>query len=121
MTQRHSADIDAYIAGFPVETQAMLSRLRELIGECVPGGVETISYAIPTVDFGGRHVVHFAGYAHHVALYPAPVGAPGFEDLAPYASGKGTARFPIGEPLPEDLIRRVVRYQLEWAQIRRGV
>ena len=113
MAQKAAASIDEYISAFPVETRAALERLRILIHESAPDAVETISYAIPTFDLNGRHVVSFAGYAHHIGLYPAPLGAAGFDDLAPYASGKATARFPLGEPLPEDLIRRCVRHQVE--------
>lgn len=107
-----STEIDEYVAAFPPQTRRMLSRIREIVSDNVPDGVETMSYAMPTVDVKGRHVVHFAGYAHHVALYPVPIGVSGFEDLAPYVSGQGSARFAIGEPLPEELIARIVRYQL---------
>ncbi len=109
-----ATSIDEYILEFPPETQEVLKQLRELIHEIAPDAVETISYAIPTFDLKGKHLVHFAGFAHHVGLYPTPSGLNAFEEeLKPYRSGKGTAQFPLGEPLPMDLIRRIVEFRVE--------
>ena len=57
--------------------------------------------------------MHFAGYAKHVGFYPVPSAMTAFADeLAPYKSGKGSAQFPLGEPLPADLIRRIVEFRV---------
>ena len=91
----------------------MLEELRALITACAPGATETISYAIPTFDLNGKHLVHFAGYARHVGLYPAPSGLEAFkEDLKPYKVGKGSVQFPLDQPLPTDLIRRIVEFRV---------
>jgi uncharacterized protein YdhG (YjbR/CyaY superfamily) len=101
--------IDDYIARFPEETQTLLSQVRALIRVAAPDAVETISYAIPTFDLGGRHLVHFAGYARHIGFYPTGRGIEAFKDeLRPYKSGKGSVQFPVDQPLPTDLIRRIV-------------
>ena len=106
--------IDEYIADFPPETQRMLQEIRSLIRESAPGATETISYAIPTFDLNGRHLVHFAGYAKHIGFYPVPSAIEAFEEeLAPYKRGKGSAQFPLGHPLPADLIRRIVEFRVE--------
>jgi uncharacterized protein YdhG (YjbR/CyaY superfamily) len=115
MTKRSTAgSIDEYIEGFPPATQEVLQELRALIRAAAPGATETISYAIPTFDLGGRHLVHFAGFAKHIGFYPVPSGIEAFkEELTPYRSGKGSAQFPLGEPLPTDLIRRIVEFRVE--------
>ena len=102
MANRSTANsIDEYIAGFPPKTQTVLEELRALIKACAPGATETISYAIPTFDLNGKHLVHFAGYTRHVGLYPAPSGLDAFkEDLKPYKVGKGSVQFSLGQPLP---------------------
>jgi uncharacterized protein YdhG (YjbR/CyaY superfamily) len=106
--------IDDYIATFPPEVRAVLAELRALIRECAPGAVETISYAIPTFDLNGRHLVHFAGYEKHVGFYPTGRGIETFKaELSPYKSGKGSVQFPLDQPLPTDLIRRIVRSRVE--------
>jgi len=115
MANRSTAgSIDEYIAGFPTETQVVLEELRALIRAAAPGATETISYAIPTFDLNGRHLVHFAGYARHVGFYPVPSGLEAFmEDLRPYKIGKGSVQLPLGQPLPTNLIRRIVEFRVE--------
>jgi uncharacterized protein YdhG (YjbR/CyaY superfamily) len=115
MTTRSTADsIDEYIAGFPPETQKVLQELRALITSAAPEATETISYAIPTFDLNGRHLVHFAGYDKHIGFYPTGGGVEAFkEELEPYKSGKGSVQFPLGRPLPTDLIRRIVELRVE--------
>ena len=115
MANRSTAtSIDEYIAGFPPQTQAVLQELRALIKASAPGATETISYAIPTFDLNGRHLAHFAGYANHIGFYPIPSALEAFkEELTPYKSGKGSAQFPLGQPLPTDLIRRIIEFRVE--------
>ena len=108
-----AADIDAYIAEFPAETQKVLQEIRELIRANAPGATETISYAMPTFDLNGRHLVHFAGYARHIGFYPIPTGMEAFKDeLSHYKTGKGSVQFPLAQPLPLDLIRRIVAFRV---------
>jgi uncharacterized protein YdhG (YjbR/CyaY superfamily) len=113
-TRPTAGSIDEYIAGFPAEAQRALEELRALIKASAPGAVERISYAIPTFDLNGHHLVHFAGFAKHVGFYPVPSGLEAFkEELAPYKTGKGSVQFPLGRPLPAELIRRIVEYRVE--------
>jgi uncharacterized protein YdhG (YjbR/CyaY superfamily) len=115
MTQRSSArSIDEYIAEFPGETQAVLEELRTLIKAAAPEATETISYAIPTFDLHGGHLVHFAGYERHIGFYPGASGIAAFiDELTPFKSAKGSVQFPLGRPLPVDLIRRMVAFRVE--------
>ena len=105
--------IDEYVAEFPAQTQKALQTVRALIAAAAPGATETISYAIPTFDLRGRHLVHFAAYASHLGLYPTSSGIAAFAaELAPYRSGKGSLQFPLDQPLPLDLIRRIVEFRV---------
>lgn len=114
MAERPSAkSIDAYIAAFPPGTQEILEQMRAIIRATVPDATETMSYAIPTFDVDGKHLVHFAGFARHVGFYPTPSGMAAFDDeLAAYKHGKGSVQFPLEEPLPADLIRRMVVFRV---------
>lgn len=112
--------VDEYIAGFPPETRGVLDEMRALIRSAAPDAIETISYRMPTFDLDGTHLVHFAGYEKHVGLYPIPSAIEAFKDeLKPYKSGKGSVQFPLGHPLPRDLIRRMVEFRVE--EVRRDV
>jgi len=115
MANRSTANsIDEYIAGFPPETQKALEELRALIKASAPDATEKISYAMPTFDLNGHHLVHFAGYEKHVGFYPTGSGVEAFKDeLKPYKSGKGSVQFPLGQPLSTDLIRRIVEFRVE--------
>ena len=115
MANRSTANsIDEYIAEFPPETQKVLQEVRALIRASAPDATETISYAIPTFDLNGHHLVHFAGYAKHIGFYPVPSGMEAFEEeLKPYKQGKGSVQFPLNRPMPRDLIRRIVEFRVE--------
>jgi len=106
--------VDEYIAGFPSEHRKVLEEMRAIIKQTAPPeATETISYAIPTFDLNGRHLVHFAGFAKHTGFYPVPSGMEAFKDeLAPYKQGKGSVQFPLDQPLPADLIRRIVEFRV---------
>jgi uncharacterized protein YdhG (YjbR/CyaY superfamily) len=114
MSPRSTATtIDAYVAEFPPETRTVLEEMRALIRASAPDATETMSYAIPTFDMGRRHLVHFAGYEHHIGFYPGAAGIAAFQDdLGRYKSAKGSVQFPLGEPLPRDLIRRMVEFRV---------
>jgi uncharacterized protein YdhG (YjbR/CyaY superfamily) len=105
--------IDDYIATFPPEVQQKLEEMRAIIKAAAPGATEKISYQVPTFYLKGN-VVSFGAYKTHIGFYPAPHGIDAFEDeLAPYKSGKGTAQFPLDQPLPVNLITRIVQFRVE--------
>lgn len=106
--------IDAYIAEFPAEVQAVLQQVRAAIRSIVPDAEETIRYAIPTFRYKGRNLVHFAGYKNHIGMYATPSGHKSFEaELSQYKQGKGSVQFPLNQPMPLDLIERIVRFRAE--------
>lgn len=116
-----AGSIAAYIAEFPPETREALEEMRAIIRQAAPEATATISYAIPTYDLNGRHLVHFAGYARHVGFYPGASGIAAFrEELAGYKSAKGSVQFPLDRPLPADLIRRIVAFRVEESNHRAG-
>ena len=103
--------IDEYIATFPEDIRTKLEELRATIRAAAPDAEERIAYGMPTFALRGN-LVHFAAYKHHIGLYPAPSGIAEFRDeLSKYASAKGSVRFPIDEPLPLELIGRIVRFR----------
>ncbi|MDF2721265.1 MAG: hypothetical protein K0Q59_940 [Paenibacillus sp.] len=107
------ATIDAYIALFPPEVQRILQELRQTVREVAPEMKEKISYQMPTYELKGKNVVHFAAFKKHIGFYPAPSGIEAFEEeVKPYHKSKGTLQFPLDQPLPFDLIRRVTAYRV---------
>ncbi len=68
------ATIDDYIASFPEDVQTILGEVRRTIREAAPDAVESISYQIPTYKLKGQALIYFAGWKHHISIYPLPSG-----------------------------------------------
>ncbi|MBH0333934.1 hypothetical protein ABH14_30110 [Brevibacillus brevis] len=106
------ASIDEYISTFAPEVQEILQTLRGVIKEMAPDAKEKISYQMPTFALHGN-LVHFAAFKNHIGFYPSPGGIEEFkEEVKEYHKSKGTLQFPIDQPLPYDLIRKIVQYRV---------
>lgn len=106
-------NIDEYIALFPEEIQEILTKIRKIIKENAPGASEKISYQMPTFFLNGN-LIHFAAFKNHIGLYPTPTGIDAFkEELSKYKGAKGSVQFPLNQPIPYDLIKRIVIYRVE--------
>ena len=104
-------NIDEYIAGFPQDVQEILKKIRSTIRKAVPNARETISYQMPAFTLNG-YLVYFAAFKKHIGLYPAPKGNEKFrKELSQYRSGKGSIRFPLDQPIPLALIRKIVKFR----------
>ena len=109
-------DIDEYIAGFPVEVQKLLEKVRKTISKAAPSAKEAIKYQIPTFTLDAN-LISFAGYKGHIGIYPAPRDVPEFQkELSAYKGNKSTLRLPLDKPVPVDLISRIVKYQVKRTQ-----
>lgn len=108
-----SKDVDEYIATFPAEIQLVLEKVRQTIRDAAPEAEETISYKMPAFKQHGI-LVYFAAWTKHIGLYP-PIS--GDETLARavarYAGPKGNLQFPLNEPIPYDLIERIVKLRVK--------
>ena len=105
--------IDDYIALFPADVQQTLQAMRQTIQAAAPDAEEAISYQMPTFKLNGN-LVHFAAMKHHIGFYPTPSAVEAFaRELAPYKVSKGAIQFPKDQPIPFDLVTRIVRYRVE--------
>jgi uncharacterized protein YdhG (YjbR/CyaY superfamily) len=104
--------IDEYIALFSEDIQTKLQDMRAAIRAAAPEATEKISYQMPTFALKGN-LVHFAAWKNHIGFYPTPSGTQGFEhELSIYESAKGSIKFPIEEPLPLELISKIVKFRV---------
>lgn len=105
--------VDEYIASFPEETQKVLEEVRAIIKSIVPDARENISYQIAAFEVNGKNFIHIAGWKQHISIYPIPAGTDAFnKEIAKYADGKGTMKFPLDKPLPLKLIEKAIKYRL---------
>lgn len=113
VSRKQFKTIDQYIDSFPEDRRSLLNELRQTIREAAPEAEETINYGIPTFTLNGN-LVHFAAFKNHIGFYPTPTGIEAFkEELSPYNRAKGSVQFPIDQPLPLSLIRRMVEYRVK--------
>jgi len=106
--------IDEYISTFPADIQAILEKVRQAIHKAAPEAVATMSYGIPTLNLNGKHVVFFAGWKHHISLYPTPAGDEVFQqELSHYKRVKSTIQFPLDKPIPYDFVEQIVTLHMK--------
>jgi uncharacterized protein YdhG (YjbR/CyaY superfamily) len=106
-------NIDEYIALFPAEIQVLLQQLRETINKAAPDTQEVISYSMPAFK-QDKVLVYFAAFKDHIGFFPTASGVAAFkEDLEPYATSKGTVRFPLDKPLPLALVQKIVKFRVK--------
>ncbi len=114
MQVKTTKTIDAYIAGFPPEVQERLECLRKVIQEAAPDAEESIRYQMPTFRLAGKNLVFFAAFQHHIGFYPIPSGITAFKkELSIYKQGKGSVQFPLDEPLPYELVKKIVAFRVK--------
>lgn len=105
--------IDEYIDMFPQDVQQKLREMRAVIRRAAPDAAEAIRYGIPTFRQNGN-LVHFAAFRTHIGFYPTPSGIEKFrKELSAYVLKKGTVQFPLDEPVPYDLVERIVRFRVQ--------
>ena len=111
--QTQFTNIDEYIASFPKEIQEILKKIRITIRDAAPDAEETISYQIPTFILHGN-LVHFAAFKKHIGFYPTPSGIEQFKhELSAYEGAKGSVKFLLDQPIPFELISRIVAFRVK--------
>jgi uncharacterized protein YdhG (YjbR/CyaY superfamily) len=104
--------IDEYIASFPEDIQALLEAVRATIKAAAPDAEECISYQMPAFALNGN-LVYFAALKHHIGFYPTASGIEAFKDeVSIYENTKGAVKFPLDQPLPLELIGKIVQFRV---------
>lgn len=104
--------IDEYIATFPEAMQKLLQSVHETIRSAAPDATEKISYALPTYELHGN-LVYFGAAKKHIGFYPrSTTYEAAIPEAVPYRTSKGTLQFPLDQPIPHDLIRRIVEFRV---------
>lgn len=105
--------VDAYLNIFPEDIRRVLEKIRSIIMNKAPEAVESISYGMPAYKYHGKPLVYFAAQKKHIGFYATPTGHKAFKDeLSQYKQGKGSVQFPYSNPIPFDLIGRIVEFRV---------
>ena len=113
-SRRRFETIDEYIAAFPPDVQSILEAMRNTIRESAPEAQEAMAYGIPTFRLNGN-LVHFAAFKHHIGFYPGgPSAIEAFKnELTQFKQSKGTIQFPIDNPIPFELVKKIVKFRVK--------
>lgn len=105
--------VDEYIQNFPEEVQEILQKIRALIKKTSPKAVEAISYQIVGYKLDNKVLIYFAAFTKHIGIYP--INGQLLErfkkESNPYLKGKATLQFSLNQPIPYDLIEKIVKFQ----------
>ena len=109
-----TAQIEGTLAALPADQRAALQALRETIAAAAPEAVETISYGMPAFRYRGRALVSYAAFKAHCSFFPMSAELIGKyrDELAGFATAKGTLRFTPEHRIPEALVERIVRERM---------
>ena len=106
-------NVDAYIETFPPAIRKLLNQIRKTVLKHAPTAEEGISYGMPGYKLQGKPLVYFAAFKNHIGFYATPSGHEAFaKELSVYKQGKGSVQFPLTEPMPLDLIARIVQFRV---------
>jgi uncharacterized protein YdhG (YjbR/CyaY superfamily) len=109
MTSSVPESFEEYAAAFGPDVQSILRRVRAAVRKAAPQAEEKISYRMPAFKLHGE-LVYFAAFKKHIGLYPPVRGdAKLMKEVSVYAGPKGNLQFPLDEPIPYELITRIVK------------
>jgi|SRR5690606_17558288 len=106
--------IDEYQATFPTEIKERMHQIRDLIHEAVPGVEEVISYQIPAFKIGKVFLIYYSAYTNHISLsspWSNELLQAFADDFKRYKVSRSAIQFPNDQPLPLDLIKRIVLFR----------
>lgn len=107
--------IDDYLQKVESPKREALERICALAKKFVPDATETISYAMPTLQYQGKPFLGFDAHKNHIGLYPYSneVIARLKDELHSYSTSKGAIRVPLDKPIPEKLLKQIIDCRLE--------
>ena len=107
--------VDEYLAGTPEPARSTLQHIRKVIKSVVPKETtEVISYRIPVFKYNGM-LVGYAAFAKHCSLFPTGSGVieKFAKELKGYKTSRGTIQFPSDKPIPDALVKKIVRERVK--------
>lgn len=109
--------IDEYLAAYPPKIRAILQRIRRTVAKAAPGAEERIAYRMPSFALNGA-LVYFGGFTEHAGFFPPCRDATLKREAARYAGPKGNLQFRYDEPIPYELITKLVQARVRENQDR---
>ena len=116
MSPLRSTTVAEYIAAAPAPARKRLREMRAMIAAAAPGASQSLKWSMPAFSHA-RILVTYAAFRDHVSLFPTPSAIRAFrKELAKYRTSAGTIQFPLDQPLPKTLIKRIVAFRVKQAK-----
>lgn len=106
------AQVRQYVAKLPPAARKRFKELADTIHKSARGGSDVISYGVPAIRLNGRILVWYAGWKNHIAMYPVSASDREFATGKGFKTAKGTVQFPLDDPLPVSLVKRLVKSRM---------
>ena len=104
--------ITEYINAAPKEARQKLREMRASIRQAAPGAKESLKWGMPSFSYR-RILVTFAAHKQHIGFYPTPSAVKAFtKELSKLKTAKGSIQFPLENPLPLGLIRKITAFRV---------
>ena len=121
MNKNECKTVDEYISIQVESIQPLLKQLREIIKKTAPDAVESISYQMPAYKLNGA-LVYFAACKNHIGFYPTATATTVFaEEIKSFKSSKGAIQFPLNQPLPIELIEKIVKHRVNENNLKKPI
>jgi uncharacterized protein YdhG (YjbR/CyaY superfamily) len=90
-----------------------LERIRKIVREVVPEAIEVISYGMPGYKYKNKYLVGFGAFKNHLSLFPTSKPVEVLKNrLNGFDISKGTIRFSVDNPLPKEIIVKLLKVRL---------
>lgn len=110
--------IDEYLKQFDQALRNELERIRLIAKRLLPGCEETISYNMPTLKYKGKSILGFYVHKNHIGIYPFSGSVISkIKELENYGTTKSAVHETLNQPLPDDLIEKIIRERLKQAGV----
>ena len=121
MNKNECKTVDEYISTQVESIQPLLKQLREIIKKTAPDAQESISYQMPAYKLNGA-LVYFAACKNHIGFYPTATATTVFaEEIKSFKSSKGAIQFPLNQPLPIELIEKIVKHRVNENNLKKPI
>ena len=118
MMNAKPSSVEEYLSCFSPEVREKLEQMRETIQKAIPKSKEVISYHMPAYRTT-EVLVYFAAAKKHIGFYPTNSGVSEFKkELKNYVTSKGAIQFPLGKPLPLELISAICQFRFLEAELK---
>lgn len=107
------SSLDEYINSFVGPKKELLVAFREFVIKLAPESIESLSYGMPGFKYKGKPLVYFAAFKTHIGFFPTPSGIDAIKEAAPFRSGKGTLQFKLNDPIPWNLVEKIIRAKMK--------